>query len=131
MATYTLPLRFAAACVLALALASCGGGISFTLDLGDDPPAVALAASVSEANRGDKVQLVAAASDDYGVSDVEFYRVDAQGRRTLLGTDGQAPFAWEVTIPPLPQGAQVQYLARAYDRSGQHSDSEPVVITVR
>jgi hypothetical protein len=111
------------------ALAGCYGGISVGIGPDDDPPNVSLAAAPSSAAPGERIGLVAAASDDYRVREVQFFRVDPGGER-LLGRDGNEPFALETTLPSAA-GSLVRYFARAVDDAGQEADSQEVVVTVR
>ena len=99
-------------------LAACGGGVYLGIELGDsgdDDPSVALTAAVSEAPAGATVRLAAAASDDFGVDAVSFYREDAQGA-VLLGTDGRAPYELDTVIPASAPGTVWRYFARARRR---------------
>ncbi|MEY2686710.1 MAG: hypothetical protein RL375_908 [Pseudomonadota bacterium] len=115
-----------------MTLAGCGGGIVISLgDYGDLPPDVSLVANVSQAFAGDVVTLSAAASDDYGVDTVEFYRVEPGGSRTLLGTDGRAPWTLDTLMPDVigSSGSTiVRYLARATDGAGQRSESATITV---
>lgn len=116
------------------ALAGCGGGLYLGFDLGgpgDRPPSVALSAAVSEAPAGAIVRLAAAATDDFGVDAVAFYRQEAAGPDTLLGTDPVQPYQLDTVIPASPAGTVWRYFARAFDGAGQHNDSALVEITVR
>lgn len=116
---------------LAAVLSGCGGSLAIGIGDGwDDPPTVALTASATEGAPGDVVRLAAAAADDYGVDAVAFYLVESDGRLTRLGSDGTAPFQWDVTLPDTP-GISVRYLARAFDGAGQASDGATVSIAVR
>ena len=72
---------------------------------------------------------MAAASDDYRVIEVAFYRADAGGD-TFLGRDSSEPYALD-TVVPAGAGAEVRYLARAVDDAGQDSESPIVAIEVR
>lgn len=124
--------RLIAACCGALALAGCGGGVFFEVGIGpdDDPPDVSLAASVSTAVPGQTVRLVAAASDDFGVDFVAFYRLDPGGR-FLLAEDGRSPYQFDTVIPNVAAGTTVSYIARAFDFAGQRTDSQVVSILVQ
>ncbi len=116
--------------LLAAALSGCGIGLSLGYGLDDDePPSVSLAAAPLQAAPGERVSLVAAASDDYAVREVLFFRLDAAGA-TLLGRDASAPYGLETTIP-LAAGPSVRYFARAVDDAGQSADSQEVAVTVR
>lgn len=112
-----------------LGLAACGGSISLGFGhYDDDAPSVSLAVSPTSAARGDTLRLVAAASDDYAVVAVEFYRVDPGGT-TLLGSDLAAPYQLD-TVVPAGAGANLQYVARAVDDAGQRTDSAAATIIV-
>ena len=113
----------------AAALTACGIGVSLGIGPDDDPPSVSLAAAPAEAAPGERIGLVAAASDDYVVREVQFYRVDPGGDR-LLGRDGSEPFALETSLPT-DAPSQVRYFARAVDDAGQEADSREVVVAVR
>ena len=117
------------ATALCAALAACGVGVSPGIGPDDDPPSVSLAAAPSEAAPGERIGLVAAASDDYVVREVLFYRIDAGGD-TLIGRDGSEPYAIETTLPA-GTASTVRYFARAVDDAGQESDSQEVVVSVR
>ena len=133
----TRPRRTAAARLTAwvccAVLSACGGGVYLGIELGDPgdaDPSVALTAAVSEAPAGATVRLAAAASDDFGVDAVSFYREDAQGA-LLLGSDGRAPYEFDTVIPASNAGTVWRYFARAVDGAGQSSDSAAVEIVVR
>jgi hypothetical protein len=113
----------------AATLAACGVGVSLGIGPGDDPPSVSLAAAPAEAAPGQRIGLVAAASDDYVVREVQFFRVDSGGD-TLIGRDNNEPYALETTLPT-NAGSVVRYFARAVDDAGQEADSREVVVTVR
>jgi hypothetical protein len=118
----------------AAALSGCGGGLYLGFELGgpsDQPPSVAITAAVTEAPAGTLVRLVAAASDDFGVDSVAFYRTDGAGAATLLDTDLQQPYQVDTVIPASPVGTVWRYFARAFDAAGHHTDSDAVEITVR
>jgi hypothetical protein len=118
-----------AAVSLSAGLAACGVGISLGYGLGDDPPSVSLAAAPQEAAAGERIGLVAAASDDYVVREVLFFRIDGSSD-VLIGRDSSAPYAIETTLPANTTG-QARYFARAVDDAGQEADSQEVVVTVR
>lgn len=112
------------------ALSACGIGLSYGFGLGGDtPPSVSLAAAPLSAAPGDRIDLVAAASDDRAVAEVRFYRLDASGD-TLLGADASAPYALSTLLPSGAVG-QVRYIARASDDAGQVAESQAVTIIVR
>lgn len=122
--------RLAAAALLALA-AGCGGGLYVDLGYGygpDDPPNVELATSADVASPGDVVRLAAAASDDFEVDRVSFYRIEGS-RTVLLETDRSHPWQLDTAIPAGAVGS-VRYFARAVDDIGQGRDSAVVTIVI-
>lgn len=124
----------ALAVLAACGLAGCGGGIYLGLGYGDDldqPPGVALTASASEALPGATVRLAAAATDDFGVDEVQFLRRHDDGSDSALGSDGNAPYELDIAVPAVPAGTVLRYLARAVDGARQSTDSTLVSITVR
>ena len=123
--------RLSAAIALAAAtlVAGCRVGTFLYVGPDDDPPSVSLAASPAIASRGETIDLVAAAADDYRVVEVEFYRRDFSAN-TLLGRDGSAPYALTTAIPA-GASMEVRYFARAIDDAGQTGDSQDVAVTVR
>lgn len=118
-----------AAALATTSLAACGVGVSVGIGPDDDPPSVSLAAAPSAAAPGERIGLVAAASDDYVVREVLFYRVDAVGD-TLIGSDRSEPYAVETSLPT-DAGTEVRYFARAVDDAGQEADSRDVAVSVR
>lgn len=121
----------AALSAAALVLAGCGGGIFIGIgDDNDEPPSVSLVVDVDMASPGQTVRLAAAASDDFCLDDVAFYRLAPDGSARLLGNDGARPFEWDAVIPDEGR-PQVQFFARAHDCHGQASDSALVTVQVR
>ncbi len=114
---------------LCAALAACGVGLSIGIGPDDDSPSVSLAAAPSSAAPGERIGLVAAASDDYVVREVQFFRVDPGGDR-LIGRDNSEPYAVETVLPTDATG-DVRYFARAVDDAGQEADSQEVAVSVR
>lgn len=111
-------------------LGGCGGSLYFGWgDSGDAPPSVSLASAVSAAAPGQAVHLAAAATDDFGVARVDFYRIEPDGRRTALGSDTAEPYAWDAVMPDTT-AASVSFVATAVDGAGQATDSAPVTVTV-
>ena len=111
-------------------LAGCNVGAYINIGPDDDPPSVSLAASPATASRGETIGLVAAASDDYRVVEVEFYRLNAGGSSSFLGRDSSAPYALDTTVPAGASG-EVRFVARAIDDAGQVGESQAVVVSVR
>jgi hypothetical protein len=130
-----LPRRLRASLALSTCLAlaaGCGGGLYIGIgdgDSGDRPPSVSLTANVSGAQPGDTVRLSAAASDDYAVDEVQFFRLQFDGSSIALGSMRQPPYVLNATMPDTA-AAQVQFYARAIDDVGQRSSSSPVTVQV-
>ncbi|WP_428421306.1 hypothetical protein [Methylibium sp.] len=120
--------QLVAALCCAAVVAGCGGSVSLGFGFGDDRPSASLAVSPTSASPGQALRLVAAASDDFGVDFVEFYRVDSSGS-TLLGFDGLPPYQLDTTVPANAAGS-VQFFARAIDGAGQRGDSAVVTVSV-
>jgi hypothetical protein len=97
---------------------------------GEEPPSVNLAATVAAAVPGERIGLVAAASDDWRVDEVSFYRVEPNGSATLLERDRSDPYAAETVVPSNAVGT-VQFFARARDDAGQEQDSARVSVELR
>lgn len=124
-----LPRTIVSTLASALALAGCGVSVGVGIGPGDDPPSVSLAAAPQSAAPGDRIGLVAAASDDFRVVEVQFFRIDVGGN-TLLGRDTSAPYALE-TVLPAGTTSDVRYFARAVDDAGQEAESQTVTVAVR
>lgn len=135
MLTLPAPLRRAALALglgASALLVSCGGGIYLGWEGGnydDLPPNVSLVTSVNAATAGQVVRLSAAASDDYAVARVEFYRVESTGAVVRLGSDLFAPYTWDVVVSSQASGVE-RFLARAVDDAGQATDSAWVSVSV-
>lgn len=108
--------------LVAAGLSGCGGAST------EDPPSVTLATSPTSAVAGATVTLIAVASDDQGVSEVRFYRVDS-GTSVLLGTLNTTPYQMITTIPTTASGS-VTYFARAVDTDNNTTDSAAAVVTI-
>jgi hypothetical protein len=121
--------RLACIGLAAFATSACNVGLNIGIGPDDDPPSVSLAAAPSTAAPGERIGLVAAASDDYSVREVQFWRIDAGGD-TLIGVDANAPYALE-TVLPAGAGGEVRYFARAVDDANQATRSSDAVVTVR
>jgi subtilisin family serine protease len=97
-------------------------GVGVTVD--NAAPTTALSAPAQNAQLRGTVQVGATASDNLGVTKVEFY-----AGSTLLGTDTTAPYAvsWDTTT-----GADggVTLTARAYDAAGNVTQSASSAVTV-
>lgn len=114
----------------AAGLAACGGGFYLGVDYSYDntDPSVSLAVGSTSVRAGDVLRISAAAVDDSGIDSVAFYRDDGSGI-VLLGSDGRAPYDWELTVPN--DGRTVLTLfARATDWNGNRADSARVSVNV-
>lgn len=126
------PRRVGALC--ALALAGCGGGFFVGSDFDgdgfddDDPPSVELVVSPDTAAPGDTVRLLAAATDDFGIERVAFFRIDG-ALSTLIDEDEDSPFQLDTALPNSATGT-VQFFARATDDAGQSRDSTVVSVSI-
>jgi hypothetical protein len=74
------------------------------------------------------VRFVAAASDENGIDQVTFYRVEPGGA-VLLGRDGGAPYEWTTTAPSDGRSTLTVF-ARAIDNSGNEADSVAVAVSI-
>jgi len=74
------------------------------------------------------VRLSAAASDESGIDEVRFYRLDG-GSAVLLGGDSFAPYEWTLTGPSDGRST-VRVYARAVDNNGNAADSDVLSLDV-
>lgn len=123
--------RLAATAAITLLLAGCGGGLY--LGWGDccdsGAPSVSITTAQTSVAAGGSLHVVAAASDnDSGIDEVAFYRVDG-GSDTRLGSDGSAPYEWDVPVPADGRSS-VSVFARARDGAGNTADSNRLTIAV-
>lgn len=123
--------RLAAIAAITLLLAGCGGGLY--LGWGDccdsGAPSVSITTAQTSVAAGGSLHVVAAAADnDSGIDEVAFYRVDG-GIDTRLGSDGSAPYAWDVPVPADGRSS-VSVFARARDGAGNTADSNRLTIAV-
>jgi aryl-phospho-beta-D-glucosidase BglC (GH1 family) len=88
------------------------------------PPTVALASSAATVTAAGTITLTATATDDVGVTRVEFY-----DGATLLGTKTAAPFTQAVALTSASNGTR-SYTARAYDAAGNTATSSAVAVAV-
>lgn len=112
-----------AAAALGLLLNGCSSS-----DDSDSGPSVTLATTPTSAAAGAVVTLIAVASDDVGVSEVRFFRVDT-GTNTLLGTLNTSPYQLQATLPANATGS-VAYFARAVDSDDNTTDSNQATVTI-
>ncbi|WP_026332225.1 S8 family serine peptidase [Deinococcus apachensis] len=108
---------------LALTLAACGpdGGTV----IGDTtPPSVALTASPTNVTAAGNISLTATASDNVGVTQVDFYRGS-----TLVGSDAEAPYTATDRVTSADNGTR-SYTAVATDAAGNSATSPEVTVNV-
>lgn len=110
----------------ALLISGCGGG-AYVETVGP-PPEITLTTSVTDAFRGQPVQLAAAVSASNGLDHVDFYRID-YGRSVFLGSVGPAQPRWDTAIP-INAASQVSYFAQACDLAGYCTSSRSQTIFV-
>ncbi|WP_224240075.1 extracellular catalytic domain type 1 short-chain-length polyhydroxyalkanoate depolymerase [Hyalangium gracile] len=97
----------------------------FGLDNSDSAaPSVSLSAPANGASVSGTVQVTANASDNVGVSKVEFF-ID----NTLVGTDTASPYAYTWNSAAATNGTHV-LLAKAHDAAGNTASSASVSVTV-
>ncbi len=89
------------------------------------PPQVSLAASDTTVNQGAQVTLNATASDNVGVTKVEFY----DGGK-LIGSDQSSPFSMNWSTNGVTTGAH-SLTAIAQDTAGNAKTSQAVTVTVQ
>ncbi len=89
------------------------------------PPDVSLSASPATVTAGSPVNLVAAASDNFGVTKVEFY----EGSK-LLGSDQTSPYGMNWTTTGVSAGTH-NLTAKAYDAAGNSRTSSEVPVDVQ
>jgi hypothetical protein len=87
-------------------------------------PSVSLAGNASSFTTASDLKLSATASDNAGVTRVEFYR-----GATLLGSVSSAPYAWSVPLTVADNGT-LTFTAKAYDEAGNSATSTPLSVTV-
>ncbi len=113
-----------------LLLAGCGGGLY--LGWGDccdsGAPSVSITTAQASVPAGGTLRVVAAASDDSGIDEVAFYRVDGTAD-TRLGSDGSAPYEWNVVVPTDGR-TTLTVFARARDGAGNTGDSALLTVSV-
>jgi hypothetical protein len=113
-----------------LLLAGCGGGLYIGWgDYGDDgAPSVSITTAQTSVPAGGTLRVVAAASDESGIDEVAFYRVDG-ATDTRLGSDGSAPYEWNVPVPADGR-TTVSVFAQARDGAGNTANSGLLTISV-
>jgi hypothetical protein len=100
--------------------------VTVTVNIGvtDLPPTVTLVSSASTVTAAGTITLTATATDDKGVSKVEFYE-----GTTLLGSVTASPITQTVAYTSANNGTHT-YTAKAYDTANQSTTSSPVSVSV-
>lgn len=101
-------------------LAACGGGGGADTT----KPTVSLSSSSNNVTAAGNITLTATASDNVGVTKVEFY-----DGATKLGEDTTAPYTQVVALTAADNGTKT-YTAKAFDAAGNNETSAPVTVTV-
>jgi hypothetical protein len=96
-----------------------------TLPISDiTPPTVSLTSSSTNVTSASNIVLTANASDNVGVSKVEFF-----DGNTKLGEDTAAPFERIISLTSADNGSK-SYTAKAFDAAGNTANSNSVAIIV-
>lgn len=103
---------------------SCAGEVIVPPNSDNQAPTVSLSAPANGATVKDTATIQATASDNVGVTKVEFYV-----NNNLVGSDATAPYAYDWNTKNTPNG-QVTLQARAYDVAGNSSLSPSVSVKV-
>jgi hypothetical protein len=98
--------------------------VAVTLDNDTDAPSVTLTSPQSGETVSGVVVLTASASDDRGVSRVDFYRGTSR-----IGSDFSAPYSYNWNVTTLAQGPYT-LSAKAIDAAGNVGTSQAVTVTV-
>ncbi|MFC5597121.1 glycosyl hydrolase family 18 protein [Deinococcus cellulosilyticus] len=88
-------------------------------------PTVSVTASPTNLTAPGNINLSATASDNVGVSKVEFYR-----GTTLIATDTTAPYTHADSFSSSAQNSSYSYTAKAFDAAGNNKTSTAVTATV-
>ncbi|GGJ18646.1 Ig-like domain-containing protein [Deinococcus roseus] len=88
-------------------------------------PTVSATIAPSSLTAAGTVKVTAAASDNVGVSKVEFYR-----GTTLVGTDTTAPYEYSQSFSNSTQNGTYSFTAKAFDAAGNNKTSNAVSATV-
>ncbi len=90
----------------------------------DQPPSISLTAPAANTQLTGTAALAASASDDNGVTKVEFY-----SGTTKIGEDTAAPYSYSWDTTTVARGA-ASLTAKAYDTAGQSTSSAPITVFV-
>ncbi|HPU43770.1 MAG TPA: Ig-like domain-containing protein, partial [Dictyoglomaceae bacterium] len=89
------------------------------------PPSVSITSPLNNATVSGSVDIIASATDDVGVSKVEFY-IDG----TKVGEDTQSPYVYSWNTDSLQYGSTHGIKAKAYDNAGNTGESQIVTVTI-
>ncbi|MDX2006383.1 MAG: Ig-like domain-containing protein [Meiothermus sp.] len=112
---------------LALLLGGCGstsGGTPAPGPSDTTPPTVSLGASSTNVTAPGSITLTATASDNVGVTKVEFF-----DGATKLGEDTSAPYTQTLSYTAANNGSK-SYTAKAFDAAGNSQTSAALAVTV-
>ncbi len=98
--------------------------VSVTVGIDNTPPTVSLAASSVNVTTAGTITLTATATDNTGVTKVEFYE-----GATLLGTASGTPYTQSLTFTRADNGTH-NYTAKAFDAAANFASSAPVAVVV-
>jgi uncharacterized delta-60 repeat protein len=101
-------------------------GVVVNIPPGTDtlPPTVSLSSNTDKVSSAGSIKLTAVATDNVGVSKVEFY-----DGTTKIGEDSSAPYEQTVDLTAANNGAKT-YTAKAFDAANNSGSSDPVTVTV-
>jgi len=119
--------RLVPAVVLASLMLS---GCPFLENVDNEPPTVSLAVAPTSARPGATLVLVAAASDDTRIAQVEFFRIESDDSLTRLASDSEEPFRIDTTVGDAGVGTVLRFMARATDEDDDSTDSATVEVNV-
>ena len=98
--------------------------VNVLVDIDVTAPNIILEASSANLTTAGPVTLTATATDDKGVSRVEFYKGDAK-----LGEKTASPYTWTVDLTDADNG-MVAFSAKAFDSDGNTATSNTAQVTV-
>jgi len=88
------------------------------------PPTVSLSSSSTNVTMASSITLTATASDNVGISYVDFLR-----NGSFFATDNTSPYTATVALTSSDNGT-LSFVARAYDAAGNATSSSPVAVVV-
>jgi hypothetical protein len=94
-------------------------------------PQAVMTSPANEASVTGVVTLEAEATDDVGVTKVQFWAQPFGGSWILLGEDSQAPYSLTRDTSRILSGLQFRLKVRAWDAASNYSESPVVIATVK